>query len=251
MKRDSVGRRVKALLAGCTAVLMGCGAGEMTEELPDATAARAAEPPDAKSDGKATLLSAAPARDRQPPVPPGALRMSQRFSYSLNGVDPTYTEAVVEGVLSNFDAWRIPINVVECGTVSNEDNPPQLIVFGIVLDVLQEDRAAAEALGFREAGSGENTFTVFTTGACSYGLPTITAEQRIHGYAQRVYPELFSRLAEYGTFEQYRYRYYLGAQNYLGLVGDDVYVHNGRDWHFQFVGKVKDFIPTIDGIPGP
>ncbi len=238
-------RRKKFAVLGTAASLAACGGGEdsVSETL---------EPGSALMERGEVAKATASTESVQTRV----IRVSQRFEYaSTNPLSPVMPQ-IVESVTGEFDARRIPINIVGCGTIVGEETSQTNVLFGMVLEVREEDKVTAERLGFREVGvgQGQNAFEVVTTGACSYSLREVSTEQRIHGFAQKVYPGLFAvepgSSIVFGTFDRYRYGYYLRNENYLALSGDDVYVHNGRDWKFLYVGKVKDFIPYIERIPG-
>ena len=236
--------RTFAILAAA-AFMAACGG---SEESVSETAGLASAMTESREVAKASA-SAASAQSR-------VIKVSQRFEYSsINPLSPIMPQ-IVESVTGEFDARQLPINIVDCGTIVGEEASQGRVLFGMVLGIREQDRGVAEQLGFREVGTGQgqNAFEVVTTGACSGSLPTVTTEQRIHGFAQKMYPALFAvepgSSIVFGTFERYRYGYYLRNEVYLGLSGDDVYVHNGREWNFLYVGKVRDYIPYIDGIPG-
>lgn len=187
-----------------------------------------------------------------PPSASNARRMTQAIQFRFG--DPPYdsTISLAEHIIAGFDVAEIPVDVVDCGFSSGLPPPG----FGrsqlrVILDVREQDVEAARALGFVDF-AGPNLPLILSQ-TCTYGVPL--AFQRIQGYAKRRYPELFTGRGWHGVHAQsleqrYIYRRYENG-NYLGVVGDDVYVHNGRDWIFLYLGKIQDFIPFIDGIPKP
>lgn len=155
-------------------------------------------------------------------------------------------------MLAEFDAARRPVHVVACDTYREPgvDLGVTARPFAMVIDVRKEDAGFATELGYKPLpAQAVANFSLVNEGKCSPGAASITTEQRIHGLARRNFRTLFSGPTTSGVYDQYRYRYYGGTQNYLVLIGDRVHVHNGRDWVFQPVGKVLDFIPYIEGIP--
>lgn len=67
---------------------------------------------------------------------------------------------------------------------------------------------------------------------------------RVFTWAQDVYPGLFGGTFESGTALGYHYRYYSATGMYLGLheASDDVYVHNGGQFHFYNAGTLRSFL---------
>ncbi len=189
------------------------------------------------------------------PIPVGATRVLRIESYDIGGeLDSRFNAQRAEDLFAELDSKQVPFNIVHCAGYNTGFASAGGLSLLVVLDLEDKNLLAAEKIGFAKL-TVENTPALYSDDlSCTYNRPSFTPEQRIQGYARRVYPHLFTSfspgLYEYGIYQQYRYRYYPKSENYLGLAGDDVYVHNGRDWDFLYVGKVKDFIPYIDGIPG-
>jgi hypothetical protein len=235
------------LAAACMLALSACGGGSADPVAP------------AQASGRAVALAASPAAASvdlfQIPLPAGTTRVFQRAL--VNSSDPNDRSVAwrAEDMLAAFDAARVPVFVVACDRTSETgvDVAPTARPFVLVLDVRAEDLPFATGLGYAPLTAANAAgFTVVNEGQCASGRPGetgITPEQRIHGLARRNFGPLFSGAQVSGVYESYRYRYYTGTQNYLGLLGDSVYVHNGRDWNWQRVGEVSDFIPFIEGIP--
>jgi hypothetical protein len=236
------------LAAACLLAVSACGGGS-EPAAPTIASARA------------VALAAAPmaAEARvdlfQTPVPAGTTRVFQRTL--VNSSDPQDRSVAwrAEDMLAAFDAARVPVFVVACDRYreAGVEVAPTARPFVLVLDVRSEDLPFALGLGYAPL-TAENAagFTVDPQGECTSGEAgekPLTPEQRIHGLARRNFGHLFAGAQFSGVYEAYRYRYYAGTRNYLGLRGNDVYVHNGRDWNWQRVGPVSDFIPFIDGIP--
>lgn len=189
--------------------------------------------------------------------PAGTARVMQFIAFpfgNASDLTPYYRTSFeyAEYIVSQFDERRIPINIVSCGgSDAGQGVPANMATFTLVLDVRQEDLPLAKNLGFVELASRDRPLSVFTEAVCSLNRREFSVEQRIQGLASRAYGRWFNGLVTVtGSYQQFSYRYYSGSGNFLGLVGDDVYVHNGQNWNFERVGKVKDFIPYIDGIPG-
>lgn len=225
-------------------IILGCDGGSAVEDAHVA------------STGRAVATAASSIRDKHTvnllaePAPVGATRVFQIVEYYGN-IEYPHDYYIAEEIVSQFDELRIPINIIACDTyIDGAGRPANSYIFVMVLDVRNEDLHWSKRFKFVELTADNLTGIIADRGNCSFNRPLNIAEQRIQGLARRVYPHLFSRFADFGDYQQYKYRYYAGTDNYLGLAGDDVYVHNGRDWNFLYVGKVKDFIPYIDGIPG-
>jgi hypothetical protein len=183
----------------------------------------------------------------------GVTRMIALAPYRLGPIDPQAgTNAadlfVAEDVIAQFDALQIPVNIVDCGIpwLANGLPGPSRIV-AVVLDIRNQDINRAKQLGLVEL-TNDPLLGIYYGGSCFAEDPPRVDHQRIHGYARRVFPDLFRGHLTSGTAGEFSYRLY-ETGNYLGIKGDEVYMHNGRDWNFLYVGKIKDFIPYIDGIP--
>lgn len=221
-------------VACCT--VLACGGGAEEEAVASGAEARRA-------------LAQAPAGSQQavlqvyPPVGPGKRRMSKLIIWQLAERPSSHHERA-ELAVSSFDVLGIPVDLIDCGFPLESHHPIAQGMIRIILDVREQDFEIARELGFEEVSEQFPPVIIFEN--CKSG-PSVQF-QRIQGYAKRLYPDLFSGSGLFNTYEQFSYRRYENG-NYLGVVGDDVYVHNGRDWNFLHVGKIRDFIPFIEGIP--
>ncbi len=191
------------------------------------------------------------------PVPQGAKRMVLRarvgydFSHPPSELDFYGTSEWAENLVSGFDARRVPVNIVACDHYSGPGGPANAVDMAMVLDVREVDLGYARGLGFVPLTAHEPLILYQNPWACSpQSAPAITPERRIFGLSRRLHAQTFVGLVAWGRHEEYVYQYYGASRNYLGVAGDRVYVHDGRDLNFQFVGTIRDFIPTLDGIPG-
>lgn len=221
-------------VACCT--VLACGGGAEEDAVASGGEARRA-------------LAQAPAGSQQavsqvyPPVEPGKRRVSQLIIWPLAERPSSHHERA-EAAVSSFDVLGIPVDLIDCGFPLESHHPIAEGMIRIILDVREQDLEVARELGFEEFSEQLPPVIIFQN--CESG-PSV-AFQRIQGYAKRLYPDLFMGFGLFNTYEQFSYRRYENG-NYLGVVGDEVYVHNGRDWNFLYVGKIQDFIPFIDGIP--
>ena len=242
--RTSLRRLSKIWAAGSIVLTVGCGGGENDMSSSVETNRGAAM----------ATLTLGPAQNYSlRPVLQGTTRMIAVVPFATAGTNPGLTISspddffVAEDVISRFDALRIPIDIVACGIPWLANGLPgssRMIV--VVIDVRNQDIAMARQLGLVDL-TLDPLLEIYYGGSCFAEDPPRVDHQRIHGLARRAYPSLFSGHRTSGSFENFSYRLY-ETGNYLGIKGDEVYVHNGRDLNFLYVGKIKDFIPYIDGI---
>ncbi len=78
----------------------------------------------------------------------------------------------------------------------------------------------------------------------------LNISNQLFDFAEENYPQFFS-LSDEETFEldDYWARYYSNTDNYIGTLGEDVYVYGDVFNGLLFVGKISDYITTSAPTP--
>lgn len=145
-----------------------------------------------------------------------------------------------------LDAAGISFQIVDCGILANKvgdpigaPSPASWALFSIAAD----DLAMAKARGF-EVHDPSLEWTFEAQRVCGGWDEALSAGSRIIGYARIVYPDLFPGVAGENEWEGYTYAVFING-NYVGVKGNRVFVHNGKNWNFQDVGAVTDYIKGL------
>jgi hypothetical protein len=81
--------------------------------------------------------------------------------------------------------------------------------------------------------------------AGGYDAWRIADAQRVFNWAEASFPALFAPgTGQAGNLGGYTYRYYPQDTTFLATRAGDIYLHNGRNWNIQNVGRVSAFIDT-------
>lgn len=223
---------------GLSCVLMACGGSE--------------EPAPAPSRAPTVNAPQSAATD-------GLVPMYALFNFSLRPSVRGYEDPnqFVSDLVDILDEEGIPIWLDRCYNAPDERpgvGTPGFPPYVLVGRVKAEHQARLQALGLRPM-DGPLPDANPNTGCNIRWVGSVTL--RTYRVARQRYPQYFyGGVAESETevpgwfdYGPYRYAYFTNARNYLGLIGEEIYVHNGRDWKFLHVGNIRQFVPTFVANP--
>jgi hypothetical protein len=239
-------RSAMALAAVSSQLLTGCGGGDSTTSVIEASVGSPASLASPRVGARLRGL---------------AVRASDSTSAALDTLvvrayltNPSFSPiaALAAEAIADLDVAGIRFQIVECGIYTpgpsgttpgnGADFPPAGLVFRISAQDLNKAAAAGmepyvldPALEYHFADSR----------VCDLDT-TLSAYNRIFEIAPRLYPELFPLGSLKGQYEGYWFADFVGSGNYLGVKDGRVYLHNGREWNFLDVGAVTDYIPTLE-----